>query len=298
MKITGKLISWVVSMLFIIFFIAVRPFTIANIFMLLAGVITMPIINNFIQSKTNKFTSTVKWVTFAILVICAIIIYPNSVEESINSESAEIERIQVEEKLNYKFSSYILEGDKKTDKIVADENISDKEAEEIYENLKEQNEKYDYTIWIFSSEEEAKNATSYDVAEIKKENNEIKVTNYKKEVARLKVVQEREEKEKREQEEARRLEEERQKEVQAKAQTQKVNTSSTSSSNKTQNTATTSTPAITQNTNNNNSSIVYITNTGKKYHLSNCSYLNKSKIETTLGSVLASEYGACSKCKP
>ena len=44
--------------------------------------------------------------------------------------------------------------------------------------------------------------------------------------------------------------------------------------------------------------IVYITNTGEKYHSYGCQYLRKSCIEITLSSAVSSGYGRCSKCHP
>lgn len=41
---------------------------------------------------------------------------------------------------------------------------------------------------------------------------------------------------------------------------------------------------------------VYITNSGKKYHTSNCSSLSKSKIEIELEDAISRGYSACSKC--
>jgi micrococcal nuclease len=43
--------------------------------------------------------------------------------------------------------------------------------------------------------------------------------------------------------------------------------------------------------------IVYVTNSGKKYHLGNCRYLSKSKITISFP-VARSRYGPCSVCKP
>ncbi|MGN0406991.1 MAG: hypothetical protein ACI4EJ_01910 [Bacteroides sp.] len=43
---------------------------------------------------------------------------------------------------------------------------------------------------------------------------------------------------------------------------------------------------------------VYITNTGKKYHRSGCSYLSKSKIAISKSSAQAKGYDACSRCNP
>lgn len=42
--------------------------------------------------------------------------------------------------------------------------------------------------------------------------------------------------------------------------------------------------------------VVYITNTGKKYHAANCSSLRKSKHAITLANAKASGYTPCSKC--
>lgn len=47
----------------------------------------------------------------------------------------------------------------------------------------------------------------------------------------------------------------------------------------------------------NQSEVVYRTNTGKKYHRSGCSYL-KSKIETTVSEAQAMGLGPCSSCNP
>jgi hypothetical protein len=44
--------------------------------------------------------------------------------------------------------------------------------------------------------------------------------------------------------------------------------------------------------------IVYITKTGSKYHLGDCSYLRQSKIKTTKKEAEANGYTACSRCKP
>lgn len=48
----------------------------------------------------------------------------------------------------------------------------------------------------------------------------------------------------------------------------------------------------------NKSQTVYITNTGKKYHLGSCSSLSKSKIPMNLKDAKAKGYTPCSKCHP
>ena len=47
-----------------------------------------------------------------------------------------------------------------------------------------------------------------------------------------------------------------------------------------------------------NSTIVYYTKTGKKYHLINCPYLSHSKIKTTVKEAKAKGLTPCSRCKP
>lgn len=46
------------------------------------------------------------------------------------------------------------------------------------------------------------------------------------------------------------------------------------------------------------STIVYVTNTGEKYHSYGCQYLRKSCISISLGSAVASGYTRCSRCNP
>ena len=45
-------------------------------------------------------------------------------------------------------------------------------------------------------------------------------------------------------------------------------------------------------------SIVYVTNSGKKYHRSTCRYLRKSKSSIDLSRAKAGGYTACKVCKP
>lgn len=53
---------------------------------------------------------------------------------------------------------------------------------------------------------------------------------------------------------------------------------------------------VTTATQNTNSAIVYVTNTGSKYHKSSCSYLKKSKIQMSLSEAKSQGYTACSRC--
>ncbi len=66
-------------------------------------------------------------------------------------------------------------------------------------------------------------------------------------------------------------------------------------SSKINNSSSSKSSSITSNTNT-NSEIVYITSTGTKYHRDGCSYLKKSKIQTTLSSAQSRGYTPCSRC--
>ncbi len=49
---------------------------------------------------------------------------------------------------------------------------------------------------------------------------------------------------------------------------------------------------------NNQSTTVYVTKTGKKYHVAGCKYLSKSQIPITLGDAKSEGYDPCSVCHP
>ena len=44
--------------------------------------------------------------------------------------------------------------------------------------------------------------------------------------------------------------------------------------------------------------VVYVTDTGTKYHRGDCVHLNQSKIETTLAQAIADGYEPCGTCEP
>ncbi len=69
--------------------------------------------------------------------------------------------------VEYKFYSSVLKNLSK-DKIIANKDITNDELENIYKESVKENYKYDsYKIWVFSSEEKAKNANTYQIAEIR-----------------------------------------------------------------------------------------------------------------------------------
>jgi len=58
------------------------------------------------------------------------------------------------------------------------------------------------------------------------------------------------------------------------------------------------TPALQQETEQTTETIVYVTDTGKKYHSSGCQYLRKSKHAISLKDAKARGYTPCSRCSP
>ena len=44
--------------------------------------------------------------------------------------------------------------------------------------------------------------------------------------------------------------------------------------------------------------VVYVTNSGSKYHRASCAHLSKSKIEKALSEAKAAGYEPCKTCKP
>lgn len=58
------------------------------------------------------------------------------------------------------------------------------------------------------------------------------------------------------------------------------------------------TTSISSNSNSKKEKIVYITNTGTKYHKSSCSYLKQSKISISLSKAIKRGYTPCSRCNP
>ena len=145
-----------------------------------------------------------------ILILIAIII----IVAAFNAERRENKNIPVsnsqesEERTNYEFYSSILENmsKDKIDKIITNNDISNEELKKIYEERAKDNAEYaSYKIWAFSSVDRAKEATTYEIAEVKNENNNIVVTNLEEE--RKKVEEERQRQEQ-EAEEKRKQEEE------------------------------------------------------------------------------------------
>lgn len=103
--------------------------------------------------------------------------------------------------VNYEYVDSIINNDskEKIDKIVVDKNITSNEMEEIYHIREKGNEEYDkYTIWFFSSKNNAKEFDTYELGETTRdENGLLRKTNIREEQEK----QELEEKKQKEQEE-------------------------------------------------------------------------------------------------
>ena len=138
-----------------------------------------------------------KWWFWLIIVIVILALgssqTQNSTQQTVTNEIESTSQ-------DYTFYSSILKNDskEKIDKIIASEFITDEQLESIYQEREKDNTDYEtYKIWVFSNEENAKNNDNYEIAEVKKENNNIVVTN----VAEEKRIAEQEAEEKRKQEE-------------------------------------------------------------------------------------------------
>ncbi len=55
---------------------------------------------------------------------------------------------------------------------------------------------------------------------------------------------------------------------------------------------------VTAETQSSNERTVYITRSGKKYHLNGCDYLGEKKIAISMGDALNAQYEACAYCQP
>lgn len=151
-----------------------------------------------------------KWWFWLIIVIVILALGSSQTQNSTQQTATnEIESTSQD----YTFYSSILKNDskEKIDKIIASEFITDEQLESIYQEKEKDNTDYEtYKIWVFSNEENAKNNDNYEIAEVKKENNNIVVTNVaeEKRIAEQEAEQEAEEKRKQEEEIARKQQEE------------------------------------------------------------------------------------------
>ena len=138
-----------------------------------------------------------EWWFWLIVVVVILALAGSQTQNSTQQSSAnEIESTSQD----YIFYSSILKNDstEKIDKIIASEFITDEQLERIYQEREKDNTDYEtYKIWVFSNEENAKNNNNYEIAEVKKESNNIVVTN----VAEEKRIAEQEAEEKRKQQE-------------------------------------------------------------------------------------------------
>ena len=81
MKKSIKILIWITSIFMLLSFISLSPFGVSNILFLVSGLIIMPPISKLISEKTEKFTSKVKWISFAVVVILAIFTCPSETIE-------------------------------------------------------------------------------------------------------------------------------------------------------------------------------------------------------------------------
>lgn len=124
------------------------------------------------------------------------------------SENYGIEEVSSNnEKQKYKYHSQLIYSNEKIIKIISYDSITDEEIKEIYDKYNKQYE--NFKIWIYKTEEDATNLESYNVAEIKKENNQYKIHRYGEETEEERAIRLEQERIAKEEEEKRKAEEER-----------------------------------------------------------------------------------------
>lgn len=124
------------------------------------------------------------------------------------SENYGIEEVSSNnEKQKYKYHSQLIYSNEKIIKIISYDRITDEEIKEIYDKYNKQYE--NFKIWIYKTEEDATNLESYNVAEIKKENNQYKIHRYGEETEEERAIRLEQERIAKEEEEKRKAEEER-----------------------------------------------------------------------------------------
>ena len=159
------------------------------------------------KTRENDFYK--KWWFWAIIIVIILTAFALQYNPNISKEAVSSIEEDKKETQNYKFYSSMFKNNskEKIDKIITSEFITDEELKNIYKEREIENNNYEsYKIWVFSNEEKAKDVNNYEIAEVKKENNSIAVTN----VAEEKRIaeQEAEEKKKQEEEIARKQQEE------------------------------------------------------------------------------------------
>ena len=87
MKKSIKILIWITSIFMLLSFISLSPFGVSNILFLVSGLIIMPPISKLISEKTEKFTSKVKWISFAVVVILAIFTCPSETIEKTSDDN-------------------------------------------------------------------------------------------------------------------------------------------------------------------------------------------------------------------
>lgn len=141
-----------------------------------------------------------KYILFVILIIFIIIIFASIFNSKTKTTSSSVEK-------EYKVIKQTITGNDKIYKIVYNGELTDEKMKEIYEEYNENNK--NVKVWFFDNEENAQNLVSYNVAEVKKENNEYKIHRYGEETEEEKSIRLEKERIAKEEEEKKKAEEER-----------------------------------------------------------------------------------------
>lgn len=125
---------------------------------------------------------------------------------SIISNNKNTTEVSADDEKNYHTVSYILENNsaEKIEKIVVDSDISSYDMQNIYEEKEPENSAYNtYTIWFFSSDENAQNANEYELGSATRKDNIIEVVNVKEDKAEKELAQQEKERQEKEAKEKR-----------------------------------------------------------------------------------------------
>lgn len=104
----------------------------------------------------------------------------------INDKKNSTEVSTTNNETEYHIASYILENDstEKIEKIIVDSDASSSDMQNIYEEREAENSDYStYTIWFFSSDENAQSANEYELGSATKKDDFIEIVNVKEEKA-------------------------------------------------------------------------------------------------------------------
>lgn len=129
------------------------------------------------MKEKKWFSQTHSIAMLSIIGFLILILIFSNIDIKIN-ETATVNEVE------YEYVSQVLKNNSKEriDKIVVNEEISSEEMEKIYNERKQENQDYEkFTIWFFSSKDNAINSDNYELGYVSTENDNITIKNIKEE---------------------------------------------------------------------------------------------------------------------